>query len=236
MNTMKTARNLILLSAFLCAAGVYVSAFHDCIEASRAGRERRRRQFFKAGIHQHQVPESNPIASTSSNTGSSCSGGLCLGMKNGPHEGGNASYPVSWDKNLLRGITIRSTMTVPSLPSLTDGITYYIWTDAFFGDGGLGRMNQLVSADSWEGARWKQRSSQLYAQMGTSSRDVVVWESLFFRDLQYDHKCHRQPCCLRHVVSHCCRRDSLDRIPIGGRWGWIRCRNTPLGVANGRRG
>lgn len=133
---MKTARYLILvLSASSCAVGV--SAFHDCIEASRAGRERRRRQFFKAaGIRQHQIPESNPIASTSSNTGSSCSGGLCLGMKNGPHEGGNASYPVLWDKNLLRGITIRSTMTVPSLPSLTDGITYYIWTDAFFGGSG----------------------------------------------------------------------------------------------------
>ena len=142
---MKTARNLILVLSASPRAFAGVSAFHDCIEASRAGRERRRRQFVKAGIHQHKVPtESDPIASTSSNTGSSCSGGLCLGMKNGPHEGGNASYPISWDKHLLRGITIRSTMTVPPLPSLTDGITFYIWTDAFFGDGGLGRMNQLV--------------------------------------------------------------------------------------------
>ena len=65
-------------------------------------------------------------------------------MKNGPHENGPASYPTSWNPHLLRGTTIRSTMTVPSLPTSTDGITYYIWTDVFFGDAGYGRMNQLV--------------------------------------------------------------------------------------------
>jgi hypothetical protein len=35
-------------------------------------------------------------------------------------------------------------MTVPDLPKETDGITYYIWSDIFFGDESLGRMNQLV--------------------------------------------------------------------------------------------
>ena len=83
--------------------------------------------------------------SSSSATTASCSGGLCVGMKDGPHEGGPSSYPISWNKSLLRGTAVRSTMTVPDLPSATDGITYYIWTDIFFGDGGsLGRMNQLV--------------------------------------------------------------------------------------------
>ena len=35
-------------------------------------------------------------------------------------------------------------MTVPDLPARQDGICYYIWTDAFFGDVSLGRMNQFV--------------------------------------------------------------------------------------------
>lgn len=35
-------------------------------------------------------------------------------------------------------------MTVPSMPDKIDGITYYIWTDIFFGDMGYGRMNQFV--------------------------------------------------------------------------------------------
>lgn len=35
-------------------------------------------------------------------------------------------------------------MTVPALPKRIDGITYYIWTDIFFGDMGYGRMNQFV--------------------------------------------------------------------------------------------
>lgn len=67
-----------------------------------------------------------------------------MGMKNGPHEGGNASYPVAWDRHRLKGTTVQSSMTVPALPQETDGITYYIWTDIFFGDAGMGRMNQLV--------------------------------------------------------------------------------------------
>ena len=35
-------------------------------------------------------------------------------------------------------------MTVPAYPEKLDGICYYIWTDIFFGDMSLGRMNQFV--------------------------------------------------------------------------------------------
>jgi hypothetical protein len=35
-------------------------------------------------------------------------------------------------------------MTVPKLPLELNGITYYLWTDVFFGDASLGRMNQFV--------------------------------------------------------------------------------------------
>lgn len=35
-------------------------------------------------------------------------------------------------------------MTVPEPPVALDGITYYIWTDIFFGDASLGAMNQFV--------------------------------------------------------------------------------------------
>jgi hypothetical protein len=63
-------------------------------------------------------------------------------MTNGPHQGGNASYPVAW--NGTRGTLVQSTMTVPELPKRLDGITYYMWTDVYFGDASLGRMNQLV--------------------------------------------------------------------------------------------
>jgi len=63
-------------------------------------------------------------------------------MHNGPHESGNASYPSG--TNETGYLNIYSTMTVPELPKRKDGITYYIWTDIFFGDVGNGRMNQLV--------------------------------------------------------------------------------------------
>jgi hypothetical protein len=63
-------------------------------------------------------------------------------MSHGPHQGGNASYPVAW--NGTTGTSVRSYMTVPEVPQNLDGITYYIWTDVFFGDGGVGRMNQFV--------------------------------------------------------------------------------------------
>jgi hypothetical protein len=84
------------------------------------------------------VKLSNGTASSSP----SCAGGICVGMTNGPHQGGNASYPVAW--NGTTGTRLESYMTVPELPRKLDGITYYLWTDIFFGDEGLGRMNQLV--------------------------------------------------------------------------------------------
>ena len=63
-------------------------------------------------------------------------------MHNGPHEGGNASYPVGTaSTGFLR---LYSEMTVPAYPRAQDGITYFIWTDLFFADEGTGIMNQFV--------------------------------------------------------------------------------------------
>jgi hypothetical protein len=109
---------------------IYVSGFHDCIEASASIRRQRR-------VRNHQ---DQPISDSS--PPSSCVGGICIGMVHGPHEGGNASYPVAW--NGKAGTTVHASMTVPGLPAKNDGITYYIWTDVFFGDASLGRMNQFV--------------------------------------------------------------------------------------------
>lgn len=71
-----------------------------------------------------------------------------MGMTNGPHQAGNASYPLAW--NGTAATRLESYMTVPEYPSGLETeddfseITYYIWTDVFFGDESLGRMNQLV--------------------------------------------------------------------------------------------
>ena len=123
-----TMRNFLLVPLLAPPSSF---AYHDCVEAAQVSRRKVRSVNNDGG----ERAGSNP---------SSCSGGLCLGMKDGPHEGGPASYPVAFDSNLLVGTTVHSRMTVPALPALTDGITYYVWTDIFFGDGGLGRMNQLV--------------------------------------------------------------------------------------------
>ena len=49
-----------------------------------------------------------------------CAGGLCVGMHDGPHEGGNRSYPVGSPET---GFTsVHTTFTVPELPKLQDGI------------------------------------------------------------------------------------------------------------------
>ena len=64
-------------------------------------------------------------------------------MTNGPHQGGNASYPVAF--NGTHGTHVKSFMTVPEYPTQFNGITYYLWTDIFVGDSAPnGRMNQLV--------------------------------------------------------------------------------------------
>ncbi len=71
-----------------------------------------------------------------------CAGGLCVGMRGGPHEGGPAHYVVG---NKSTGFTsVSSNMTVPLYPRKQDGITYFIWSDIFFGDMSYGRMNQIV--------------------------------------------------------------------------------------------
>jgi hypothetical protein len=109
-----------------------ISAFHDCIEPAAEIRRRR-----KQSLHPPQRSSAQ-----SSSSPESCSGGLCVGMANGPHEGGNAAYPISW--NGKSATSIKANMKVPGLPKASDDITYYIWTDVFFGDTSLGRMNQFV--------------------------------------------------------------------------------------------
>jgi hypothetical protein len=118
-------------------------AFHDCIQAA-ADLRRRRSQFVAATIHNNKYQEQEQEQETKKKkkNPTSCAGGLCVGMTNGPHLGGNASYPVAW--NGTAGTKVTSYMTVPELPQLVDGITYYLWTDVFFGDASQGRMNQLV--------------------------------------------------------------------------------------------
>ena len=121
---------ILLLANYLL---VPTSAFHDCIEASASARRRRRAKILPTGVDEIRL---------SNKKNGFCKGGICIGMKNGPHQGGNSSYPVAW--NGSNGTFVQSTMTVPAMPKHIDGITYYIWTDVFFGDASLGRMNQFV--------------------------------------------------------------------------------------------
>jgi hypothetical protein len=59
-------------------------------------------------------------------------------MENGPHQNGNASYPIAW--NGTTGTRLESYIVVPDYPqNLTKkynfkDITYYIWIDIFSGD------------------------------------------------------------------------------------------------------
>ena len=94
------------------------------------------------GFHDCVQPTRRPLAhGLASAPPAGCTGGLCVGMHNGPHEGGASAYPVG---NAASGYTdVRSTMTVPELPLKQDGICYYIWTDIFFGD-----MSQVCLIES----------------------------------------------------------------------------------------
>eukprot|EP00966_Prymnesium_polylepis_P080391 1862287-Prymnesium_polylepis.1 len=99
-----------------------VTGFHDCIQLKNRARR----------------PPNMRNGAASSPSSAPCSGGLCLGMHGGPHEGGPAAYPVG---DAATGYTsVHATMTVPEPPARLDGITYYIWTDIFFGDQSQGRM------------------------------------------------------------------------------------------------
>jgi hypothetical protein len=119
---MRNCRLACLSALLLCSA----RAFHDCVQPARGRR-------LPPGFG-GEVATAPPPAN--------CSGGLCVGMHNGPHEGGSAAYPVG---DAATGFTsVYSTMTVPALPRKSDGICYYIWTDIFFGDMSQGRMNQFV--------------------------------------------------------------------------------------------
>ena len=98
-------------------------AFHDCVQPKSLNR-----------LPPHRRPALAPPPG--------CSGGLCMGMRGGPHEGGPSHYVVG---NASTGFTsVSSTMTVPLLPRNLSGITYFLWTDVFFGDMSQGRMNQIV--------------------------------------------------------------------------------------------
>ena len=130
------------------------NAFHDCVQSRKRARDNGRfhhRQHSRVRDHLEEEEgkegvETVPFVSSSSS--SSCRDGICVGMTNGPHQGGNASYPLAW--NGTAGTRLESYMSVPEYPSglQTENdfskITYYIWTDIFFGDESLGRMNQLV--------------------------------------------------------------------------------------------
>lgn len=87
-------------------------AFHDCVQPK--GRDRRPPNVRAA----HPLSSSAPPPPDAAG----CSGGLCLGMHGGPHEGGPAAYPVG---DAATGFTsVYATMTVPEPPAAIDGITY----------------------------------------------------------------------------------------------------------------
>ena len=116
-----------MLSMFLVPLAA-VNAFHDCVQPAK-----RRRRAPPGSAATIMVDEHDDAMAPAT-----CSGGLCLGMHDGPHEGGPASYASAGVKR------VHSTMSVPDYPEQQDGICYYIWTDVFFGDVGFGRMNQFV--------------------------------------------------------------------------------------------
>ena len=58
--------------------------------------------------------------------------GMCVGMINGPHEGGKVSYPLAWDAT--NGTYVEALVIVPELQVFVDGIAYFIWMDIFFSD------------------------------------------------------------------------------------------------------
>jgi len=108
-------------------------AFHDCVQSRKRAKSKR----LHLQNYYYQQDGDN-----------SCAGGICVGMTDGPHQGGNASYPLAW--NGTAATRMESYLTVPEYPRGLftrddfSEITYYIWTDIFFGDESLGRMNQLV--------------------------------------------------------------------------------------------
>lgn len=144
---------------------LFANAFHDCVQSRERARDRRQ-NFLQQQDHRkntafavsenkkRRVRVANENATTPQRASSYCEGGICVGMTKGPHQGGNVSYPLAW--NGTAGTRLESTMTVPGYPIFrrnTDNtnqerdfrdITFYIWTDVFFGDESLGRMNQLV--------------------------------------------------------------------------------------------
>ena len=94
-------------AVILCLSAAACYAFHDCVQQSP--------------VLGRRLPGRAAITNTS------CSGGLCVGMHDGPHEGGSSAYPVK-PVSVDTATKVSSTMTVPDYPEDLSGITYYIWT------------------------------------------------------------------------------------------------------------
>ena len=147
-------RSLVVLATAWVGA-----CFHDCVQTPPV-------------VGRRRPPGAAPAANDAP-----CSGGLCVGMHDGPHEGGPASYPVG---DAATGFTtVSSTMTVPAMPEKLDGITYYIWTDIFFGDMSLGRMNQVTPARAREALAKRDRPfSDVGSARGALSMHVCMYSPL----------------------------------------------------------
>ena len=85
----------------LASLAAPTAAFHDCIQPKSQLR-------LPPALRGGQPPAAGH------DDADSCSGGLCVGMHGGPHEGGPASYPVSDRKGGFTSVS--STMTVPKMP------------------------------------------------------------------------------------------------------------------------
>lgn len=78
---------------------VVVDAFHDCVQSQKRAKNRgdRRSQIWHEEPSLTKPSASTPASQLSLAPPFSCDGGLCVGMTDGPHQGGNASYPIAWN-------------------------------------------------------------------------------------------------------------------------------------------
>ena len=127
--------------AALALAARAALAFHDCIQPK--ARSVFRRPGAADAVEALRRGNRAPLeALRAAAPPPGCAGGLCVGMHDGPHESGPASYVAG---NASSGFTsLYSTMRVPGLPKNLSGICYYLWSDIFMGDMSWGRMNQFV--------------------------------------------------------------------------------------------
>ena len=141
-NTSRVAINMLAVAAVtLALLSTRVRAFHDCVQPKSIYR----RPGAGAALEALRRGDNLPLAALQKTAEAplpGCAGGLCVGMHNGPHEGGPASYTVGNSQDGF--IALYSTQRVPALPRNETGICYYLWTDLFMGDMSWGRMNQFV--------------------------------------------------------------------------------------------